>query len=115
MSLSDELKAAADEAQTVLAEQGGAAVGKPNSLYNGTPYVAVYGPPQTERMLMPGGGERQRTYLQVTATRSQFAVPPVNARKWVRTDQTPNVTFTIDWVGTHDSTVYTLRLLQLSG
>lgn len=115
MSLSSEIAAASAEAQTNLAEIGGALPGRKNALYEGRPYLAVYGPPQTERTILPGGGFRQRTFLLATVTRAQFSEPPRTERKWIRTDQPARPAYTIDWVGTHDSTVFTLRLLLPNG
>lgn len=115
MSLSSEISSAATEAQSHLAELGGAQPGKKNALYEGASYLAVYGQPQTERTILPGGGYRTRTFLLATVTRAQFSAPPRVERKWTRTDQAARPSYTIDWVGTHDSTVYTLRLLLPNG
>lgn len=113
MSLAAEIASAAQTAQAVLAELGGAQPGKKNSLYNGTPYTAVYGQPQVERTMLPSGGYRQRTIVPLTVTRAQFAAPPVSEKKWTRTDCSPALEYIIKYVGTHDSTVFMLQLVRV--
>ncbi len=115
MSYAAILRSAATQAQSVLAQLGGAAAGANNSQYAGRAYLAVYGQPQTERLLLPAGGERVRTWIMVSATRSQFTAPPQAGQKWTRTDLTPHGTFTIDSVDIQDATVYSLRLVRTGG
>ena len=113
MSLKDEISSAATEAQANLAELGGALPGRKNSLYNGTPYTAVYGSPQVERVMLPSGGYRQRTIVPITVTRAQFVAPPIAEKKWVRSDCSPRIEYIIKYVGTHDSTVFMLQLVRV--
>lgn len=112
MSLKDEMAQAATEAQSVLAEIGGALPGRKNALYNGTALLAVYGPPQVENVMLSSGGYRQRTVVNATITRAQLGTPPVSKRQLTRTDCSPSITYVIDFVGTHDSYVYSLRLVR---
>lgn len=112
MSLNAEIAALSAQAQATLAELGGAAPGKKNSLYNGAPLLAVYGQPRVENTMLPSGGYRQRTIVTATVTRDQFAAPPISKQKWTRTDCTPPITYIIDFVGTHDSYVFSLQLVR---
>ncbi len=112
MSIASQIAAAAVEAQGVLAEVGGTPPGETNSLYNGQPYLAVYGTPQVQNQMMPGGGYRQRTFLSMTVTKAQFSAIPEAKKKWTRTDLMPALTYTIDSVGTHDANLYTLVLIR---
>jgi len=112
MSLSTEISSAAAEAQSVLAELGGARPGKKNSLYNGTPLLAVYGQPQVEKVPLPTGGYKQRVFLPLTVTRAQFGAPPVSGKQWTRTDLTPHVTYTTHAIGTHDSVLFHVMLFK---
>lgn len=112
MSFSTEIAAAATEAQSILAEVGGARPGQKNSLYQGASYLAVYGQPQVENLMLPAGGYRQRTTVGLTVTRAQFTAPPQSKKQWVRTDVSPPITYVIESVGTHDSLLFHLRLLR---
>jgi hypothetical protein len=105
--------AAATEAQSRLAEIGGAASGVANALYNGADYFAVYGQPIVQREMLPSGGYRQRTLVPATATRDQFDVPPVANAQWVRTDTDPQITYRIKTVDLHDPFVYALTLVRV--
>jgi hypothetical protein len=112
MSHSAEMLLAAAEAQTVLAEIGGALPGRKNTLYNGTPLLAVYGAPQVDRQMLPSGGYKQRTYLPASITRAQLGTPPTSGKQWTRTDCTPQITYRIESVGTHDSVMYSVVLVR---
>lgn len=113
MSLAAIMAAAATEAQSRLAEIGGAAAGATNSLYNSAAYLAVYGQPIVQRQMLPSGGYRQRALVPTTATRAQFDAPPVANLNWVRTDMTPEITYRIEKVDLHDPYVYVLTLVRV--
>lgn len=113
MSLAAQMLAASVEAQSRLAEIGGAAAGINNSLYNTAAYLAVYGTPFVDRRMKLGGGYQQRTVVPATATRGQFAAPPVADRQWVRTDMTPHLTYRIEKVDLHDPYLYVLTLIRV--
>ena len=113
MSLASQMLAATKEAQSRLAEIGGAAAGALNSLYNAESFLAVYGQPVVQRTMLPSGGYRQRTFLQVTVTREQFNSPPTANLPWVRTDLEPNIIYRIEKVDQHDPYVYVLTVVRV--
>lgn len=113
MSLNAIMAAATKEAQSRLAQIGGAEQGTDNSLYNGETYLAVYGQPGVQRTMLPSGGYRQRTFLQTTVTRDQFNSPPTANLPWVRTDMEPNIIYRIEKVDLHDPYVYVLTLVRV--
>lgn len=113
MSLSAIMQSAATEAQSRLAEIGGAESGVKNSLYNGAKYLAVYGLPIVVRVMLSSGGYRQRTIVPTSVTRGQFSAPLVANQKWVRTDMDPNLIYLIEKVDLHDSLVYVLTLVRV--
>jgi hypothetical protein len=113
MSLSDEMKSAAAESQSVLAELGGSKPSKKNALYNGIKYLGVFGIPVVERQMLPSGGYRQRTVRTFTATRIQFNTAPAADRTLTRIDCTPNVVYRIQKVEHHDAFVYTFSLISV--
>jgi hypothetical protein len=113
MSFAAEMLAASTEAQSVLAQIGGAAAGATNALYNGAEYLAVYGQPVVMREMLASGGYRQRSLVQTTATKAQFDVPPVANLNWVRTDTTPQITYRIQKVDLHDPFVFGLTLVRV--
>ena len=113
MSLASEISSAATEAQSILAQIGGAPAGEANSLYKGAEYIAVYGAPIVERQMLPAGGYRQRTVMQVTATRAQFVAAPVANLQWVRTDLAPQITYRVEKVDLHDPFIYVLTLSRV--
>ncbi len=113
MSLNSIMAAASKEAQSRLAEVGGADEGENNSLYVGAEYLAVYGQPIVQRNMLPSGGYRQRTVVTTTATRDQFDAPPTANLQWVRTDMTPQITYRIEKVDLHDPYLYVLTLIRV--
>lgn len=113
MSLAAIMTAATKEAQSRLAEIGGAEQDADNSLYNGATYLAVYGQPIVQRNMLPSGGYRQRTIVPTTATRTQFDAPPKADLQWVRTDMAPQITYRIEKVDLHDPYVYVLTLVRV--
>lgn len=110
MSLNSEINSAANEAQSVLAETGGAEPGATNALYNGANYLAVYGQPIVQRIMQVGGGYTNRVFLPLTATKAQFSTAPLPEKTWTRTDLTPPVTYRIQSVDPADANLYSLTL-----
>lgn len=75
MSLFDQIKSAATEAESVLAELGGAKPGKKNFTLNGTTYLGVI---EETVAQMPGTATNIETIreLRIVATRTQFTAKP---------------------------------------
>lgn len=98
------------EAEDLIAAETG---GVDNVLLNGGTYTGVWGQPQVQEIMLPGGGYRKRTFLPLTITRAQFDAPPASKQKVTNPKLTPQKTYTVDNVGTDDPFHYVLQLIRV--
>lgn len=84
-----------------------------NTLLAGQTLIGVYGPPSVQEAMLPGGGTRRRTVLELTLTREQLTAAPAHHAQVQRLDLAGHPTYRIEFVDTHDPFVYRLGLYAL--
>ncbi len=106
MALFDEMQVFATEAESILGQlQGMDPDAEGNTILpgGGAPVKMVYGNSRVFFVGVPNGtGYRKRIETPFTMTRTQGRAAPVEGTKVTRTDQTPNVLYTVDSVDTTD-------------
>lgn len=112
MGYHSELQAAASEAQSILAQMQGMEAGAAgNFLFNGKPFVGVFGKPIVDEMPVPGGGYRRSVRLPLTVTHDQEFAPD-RMKKITRIVPAPDQVYVIDSIDDHDPLVWELMLVK---
>lgn len=113
MSLFSHLQNSFAQAQSHLAQAQGMTAGSAgNFTYNGAAYSGVFGQPMIVDQPQNHGGYKRVATLTLTATRAQFASPPLAKARLTRT--VPALTeYLIDAVDTHDPHHYVMQLVKV--
>ena len=115
MSFYNTIAQAARDAQSTLAQLGGAVAGVNNVLLAGTntKCIGVFGAAIMVNIPVAGGGYRQRAVVPLTITQDQLGAPPAAKSRIVRLDVSPPVTYIVDFVNAHGNLDYTLMLVKM--
>lgn len=115
MSYASIIRAAADQAQSIIAKlQGMPDTGTANFQYGTEFGIGVFGAAQIVEVPQPSGGYRRRAQLNlsVTRTQTQFSFEPKTRLVRLAMGNAPSVTYVIDIVDTHDPLVWMLTIVR---